>query len=97
MIKYNNCPICSGELIKEHDDLSSGRLYSEICINTCYIYYVKINKKSHNENHVFKIFGDAFSYTNYDNEQLIEMVRNRLNKNIESWKENDRYLVELMK
>lgn len=97
MIKYNNCPICSGELIKEDNVLSSGYLYSEICKNKCFTIYIQINKKTTIEKYVFRIFGDAFSYMSYDAEQRVEIVRGRIKKNIESWKENDRYLTELMK
>lgn len=85
------CPICSGELhvIKTFYD-------KQKCLNGCYSHVVIYSEYYQSHKHTFSVFNEQFAYMNGDGIDRIETIE-KIEELIAYWKENDRYLTELMK
>lgn len=83
----NKCPICERNLIEKNSDQKRVD-----CPNKCYTLY------KGKTIHAFFIFKSSFQYDRIANnyKPISKILEKEIVKEIEYWKENDRYLMALM-
>lgn len=88
------CPICNSELEQNTQNLMNDMIQME-CKNNCYK-IMRPMKKFRLKGH-FYIFDEI--YNTFDTDKLNEKIKTlkNLNQKIEYWKENDRYVGEILK
>lgn len=90
MKRFVNCPICNTMLeLDPSEDL--------FCINNCYSHMLYYSSISGTFKEIFRVFNSKhFSYKSNDSVEYKKSIDNKILELIEYWKENDRYLVELI-
>lgn len=95
MTDFKNCPICDS-LLDEDEDMFSNSMY--FCLNNCFSYAIIDLGFPNRNSHFFKVFNsDFFVYRDNDSIEYKKSIENEVLELINYWKENDRYLMELMK
>jgi hypothetical protein len=94
MLNYKYCPICDSKIekIKPENVLE---VKSEGCKNGCF----KLIVKQDYNNHAyawFYIFEDLTVIASDDSKRKTKLFENKIKQLIQHWKENDRYLAELL-
>lgn len=88
---HDICPICSSEFRFIYTFYDKQK-----CVNDCYQHIVKYSEYYQSYSHSFLIFDKRFEYANGDGVDRIRTIE-KIEELIAYWKENNRYLTELMK
>ncbi|MNJ90291.1 hypothetical protein D3C87_78860 [compost metagenome] len=89
-IKYKKCPICETHITRKFADTDGRYKYDTIyCCNGCFDEQIYGPRKE------CMIFGKYFS-CEFSMKEEVEIYTNNVQKEIEFWRKDNRFLLELM-
>ncbi|MDF2534351.1 MAG: hypothetical protein K0R18_508 [Bacillales bacterium] len=92
------CPICKSKLLSTYScRFKPGTLVPSFCINKCYgsVSMRSYGKKIYSQIDFF-IFNKKYSLKTIYSRKKKKAVKKEIIKQIQYWKENDRYLIKIM-
>lgn len=86
LFSYHKCPICDSELL----DSTRTYSYNKFCPNKCFTHYLE------KEGNVVQIFNEEIYFKESLSKGISSQATNKMNKTINYWKKNYRYLIKIL-